>query len=343
MVNDSSSWFKKTLPRLLLATIWLVGMLSGCISRFAATRISVVDEETGNPVSGASVNCSYACINFDPWSGPKANTYWYRKTGDDNMLWIFGHGNAPSVNAWIDTPPDGYYRGHAADKSFWAISFFCPIPIWLPPVQNLRVGVLKKLNPIPMYSGSVVAPYYFDYPKAIERRSNWTETVAYDCVAGDWCAPYGQGRINDLVFTYRFDYSGNGTNQWGNPVTYYRLERKLTFSNPDDGFQPVSRDNNIVGRPTDLVAPTEGYLPEHTSYYGETLDHGWRVSDDTHVQFYFRIRTTRDANGKLIGGHYGRISGRYSGYLGLKMEYILNPTPLDTNLEFNGTALKPGR
>jgi len=323
--------------------ICLAGIISGCISRFAVTRISVIDEETGKPVSGASVNCSYSCINFDIMSGPKANTSWYRKTGSDNVLWILGHGNAPSVYARVNTPPENFYRGHGGQASFWKISYLLPLPIWLPPVRNLRVGVLKKLNPIPMYSGSVVAPYYFDYPKAIEKRSNWTETVAYDCIAGDWCTPYGQGRTNDLVFTYRYDYFGNGTNRWGNPVTYYRLERKLTFSNPDDGFQPVLHDNNIGRRPNDLVAPTEGYLPEHISYYGESIDHGWRVSDDTHAHFYFRIRTTRDANGKLLGGHYGQISGRYSGYLGLQMGYILNPNPLDTNLEFNGKPLKSDR
>lgn len=335
--------YKKPCFWVLIAVMWLAGILSGCISRFAVTRISVIDEETGKPVSGASVNCSYSCINFDIVSGPKANTSWYRNTGNDNVLWIWGHGNAPSVNAWIDTPPKGYYRGRSAENSFWGISFFCPIPIWLPPFHNLRVGVLKQLNPIPMYSGSVVAPYYFDYPKAIEKRSNWTEKVSYDCIVGDWCAPYGQGQTNDLVFTYRYDYFGNGTNQWGNPVTYYRLERKLTFSNPDDGFQPFSRENITGGRPSDLLAPSEGYLPESTSYYGESIDHGWQVSDDTHAQFYFRIRTKRDANGNLSGGNYGEISGRYSGYLGLQMGYILNPNPLDPNLEFNGMPIQSKR
>lgn len=335
--------YKKPRFWALIAVMWLAGILSGCISRFAVTRISVIDEETGEPVSGASVNCSYSCINFDFMSGPKANTSWYRNTGTDNVLWIWGHGNAPTVNAWIDTPPKDYYRGRGAENSFWGISFFCPIPIWLPPFHNLRVGVLKQLNPIPMYSGSVVAPDYFDYPKAIEKRSNWTETIAYDCVAGDWCAPYGQGWTNDLVFTYKYDYYGSATNQWGNPVIYYRLERKLTFSNPDDGFQPISRENISRGRPNDLLAPSEGYLPESSSYYGESIDRGWQVSDDTHAQYYFRIRTKRDANGNLSSGHYGKISGRYSGYLGLQMKYILNPNPLDPNLEFNGMPIQPKR
>ena len=332
--------YKKPRFWLLMAAIWLMGILSGCISRFAVTRISVIDEETDKPVTGATVNCSYSRINFDIMSGPKANTSSYRQTGNDNVLWIWGHGNAPSVTAWIDTPPKGYYRGRGANNSFWGISYLCPIPIWLPPFHNLRVGVRKQLHPISMYSGNVVAPYFFDYPKVIEKRNSWTETIAYDCVAGDWCAPYGQGRTKDLVFTYRYDYYGNATNKWGRPVTYYRLERKLTFSTLGDGFQPIYSKTTADGRPSDLLAPSEGYLPESTSYYGESIDHGWQVSDDTHAQFYFRIRAKRDANGNLIGGHYGKLYGQYSGYLGLQMRYILNPNPLDPNLEFNGIPMQ---
>ena len=191
-----------------------------------------------------------------------------------------------------------------------------------------------------MYSGSVVAPYFFNYPKAIEKTSNWIETIAYDCVAGGWCAPYGHGRNRDLVFTYRYDYWGNGIDEWGTPVTYYRLERNLTFSNPDDGLQPASHGGNTGGCPNNIIAPVDGYMTAHTSCYGKTLDQGWQVSGDTHADFYFRIRTTRDENRNLSGGFYGRLWGRYSGHLGLQMDYILNPTPLDTNLEFNGKQLK---
>lgn len=318
----------------LIPLLWLAGMLSGCVSRFAATRISVVDEETGQAVLGANVNCRYSCINYDPWSGPKANSYWYRKTGRDNVVWIFGHGSAPSVYASVNAPPGDYYNGHGDEASFWKISFILPLPIWLPPVRTLRVGVLKKLNPIPMYAGNIAAPSQYNYPKVKSRSTNWIEVTAYDCVVGDWCAPYGRGLTNDLVFRYKYAHFGSSTNRWGQPVEYYRVERTLSFANPDDGFQFVTEDGDFTGRPRDLVAPTDGYHPEHTSFYGETPDQGWRVSNDTHVEFYFRVRTARDDKGSLTHGLYGRMSGRYSGYLGLQMNYILNPTPLDRNLEF---------
>ena len=336
MVKGENSWRINHRLWLLLAPIWLAGMLAGCISRFAVTRISVVDEETGGPVLGANVNCSYECMNFDVMSGPKANTYYYRRTGDDNVLWIFGHGNAPSVHASVNTPPGNYYCGHGDQASFWKISYLIPLPIWLPPMRTLRVGVLKKMNPIPMYTGFIASPTRFNYPKVKNGTSNWIEGIAYDCVVGDWCAPYGRGQTTDLVFRYQYDYFGSSTNQWGNPVEYYRVERKLSFTNPDDGFQIAHRDNNISGRPDDLTAPTEGYNSEHVSFYGEIPGRGWCVSDDTHVEFYFRVRMVRDANGRLSGGHYGRMSGTYSGYLGLQMDYIMNPNPLDTNLECGG-------
>lgn len=181
MLEHAGYCFRTYRLWLLLASSLLVDVSSGCISRFAATRICVVDEETGEPVRGAIVGCSYDCINYAPWSGPKANAYCYRKTGDDNVLWILGHGSAPSVHGGIDTPPDNYYPGHGDQATFWKISYFLPLPIWLPPMRTLRVGVLKKLYPIPMYTGDIVSPSRFNYPDIKMKTGNYLVSIMGEC------------------------------------------------------------------------------------------------------------------------------------------------------------------
>ena len=64
----------------------------------------------------------------------------------------------------------------------------------------------------------------------------------------------------------------------------------------------------------------------------------------------FKSRIKRDADGSIIGAHYGKF---YSGiefmrglgeYVGVGFLYYFNPTPNDRNLEFDGknNLFKPG-
>lgn len=321
--------------------LWFVGCIASCTSRFAITRVCVIDKDSGAPVAGGSVNCSYQCIS-EYFGGPKSKIHCYKKVGNDGVLWILGQGNAPTVSAWLDSAPKGYYKGNGAHKKFWTISYLCPLPICLPPIQTLRVEALRKQNPISLYEWHFNDPGFLQWEKRNWQPQNLVESFAFDCFVGDWCAPHGKGLTNDLVCTYTYVSSGSGTNRCGNPETYYRKERKLTFSNPNDGVQPIPGGENNDGRPNWLIAPVTGYIPEHTSFCENSHDRGWQVSK-TSDSFYFRVRTTCAKDGTITGGHYGKMSGRYSVYLGMSLDYILNPNLLDTNLESNGQAIKVHR
>jgi len=322
--------------QLLLIAVFAANLLSGCIPRYALARISVVDDESGEPVNGVTVKC-YFRKPSEFLSGPAANHY-KKRAGSSHVLWFFGHGSLPEVGAWVTTPPENYYQGKGDSRLFWTISLLLPLPIWLPPYRSLQVGVLKKLNPIPMYSYRVHFPSAFEYRNARKSTHSWTETIALDCFAGDWCPPYGKGTTPDLIFQYKFEYSGIVTNRHGEPVPCYSMERIMTFSNPDDGYQKAPRGYIVPNRPANLIAPTQGYLQEHRNFNINPVNYRKYPPNEYHQGYYFRIHTVRDNNGELTGGYYGRIEGSLSTSEWI-IEYILNPNPLDTNLEFNGKSM----
>lgn len=322
---------------LLIALLYFAGLSSGCISRFALTRISVVDEETGKPITNVTVNCSYHCISFDVSgkSGSPNNTCWYEKTGSDNVKWILGHGSSPEVSAWLTTAPAGYYKGDGSLVNFWPISYLLPLPIWLPPFRNIQISALKKENPVYLFQSFVKDPR-IEWRRSDKSTNNIAVEYAFDCFQGDWCPPHGQGESRDLIFSYSHEHLGQGQDRHGKAVNYYKKQRRLTFSNPGDGIVVYRKsDSNVPAkRPVDLIAPVDGYVSEHSSYFECSPTSNWSRSDESYINFYFRIRSKFNSEGVLVGGHYGKLSGRYSFYLGMDAEYFVNPTPLDTNLEY---------
>ena len=73
-------------------------------------------------------------------------------------------------------------------------------------------------------------------------------------------------------------------------------------------------------------------------------------AEDERKCYYFRVRTTRDANGKIVTAHYGKMYGPLEirpamrrwghdvskGQGGFFISYLyFNPTPNDRNVEFD--------
>lgn len=314
--------------------IYFLLCFAGCFSRFALVRIAVVDSETKSPIPNSTINCVFYSLNFDT-SGkvpPKHNSHSYKSTGSDNIKWLLGHGNDPSVSACLDRAPNGYYIGQADHTSFWKISYLCPIPIWLPPVRTLKVTAHKKQNPTTLKHGIFYDPH-LTWKKELGT-NDLCDIYAYDCLAGDWCPPHGKGQIKDFIVVYSYKFFGTGTNRFGRARTFYRKERTISFSNPYDGLMVYKNSREMGQRPSDLTAPTNGYQPSHSSYFSVTQENDWDVSDETFINFFFRIRTQCDSNGNIVSGLYGKFSGCYSFYLSHRCEYFLNPTPLDRNLEY---------
>jgi hypothetical protein len=110
----------------------------------------------------------------------------------------------------------------------------------------------------------------------------------------------------------------------------------LTFPNPDDGIQQFCEPHHggsVFRLPR--LAPEGGY---ETNFFREYRVGAGAVRNDEmqreDLNYLFRVRTKRDANGKLVSALYGKIEGRIEyGDKWFSFFYFLNPTPNDRNLE----------
>jgi len=228
---------------------------------------------------------------------------------------------------------DGKF-GYGATKSGYYKSlgdyyeFKAPIDNkWQP--WNPTVGVILKpiINPIPMYArkvGDVTAPLTIPV---------FGKPIGFDLLDADWIAPYGKGNVADLIFTFT------------EVVPYVTVQKafdiKLTvsFSGIEDGIQAIKAP---VNRGSELrlprYAPQDGYqstLVKEIKRRGEgqPLDSGTQEDQN----YFFRVRTVTDNNGKIKSALYGKIDGDilFWGNRRLRFCYYLNPIPNDRNMEFD--------
>ena len=137
-------------------------------------------------------------------------------------------------------------------------------------------------------------------------------------MAGDWVAPYGKGVNTDIVFTEEFNK---------NSVTDFYYKLTVSFPNAGDGIQefdaPALIQNATMGQ-SDLrslhEAPADGYQSQYEQNRSSNLNRN----------YYFRVRTKLDENGKVMSACYGKIYGDF-----MQFTYYLNPTPNDRNIEFD--------
>lgn len=196
--------------------------------------------------------------------------------------------------------------------------------------------VLKQIEkPVPMY----VKPVQTKLPIV-------DKIVGFDLEKGDWVSPHGEGLTSDLIFQVKGYF---------NDFRDHDLMLTLLFPNKGDGIQsfdvsptPTTRSGSMF-RSTHF-APAEGYKPQWTWESRRMRDPNDpkekdKVSVNTYDEnknYYFRVRTVLDENGKIVKALYGKIygdirfGGSDKGYLWMKdFVYYFNPTPNDRNLEYD--------
>jgi len=111
----------------------------------------------------------------------------------------------------------------------------------------------------------------------------------------------------------------------------------LEFSNDADGIQPFIVDkksgSNFI---SSHHAPLTGYQPSvmyrRVNAPGQLSITSYDKNGD--YNYYFRIRCDEDDESTcLYGKIYGRVDFSAKGFV--KFKYYLNPTPGDTNVEFD--------
>jgi hypothetical protein len=198
---------------------------------------------------------------------------------------------------------------------------------WQPWNPTLEVVLQKKGVQVPVYARRVEEIKIPAEGKA----------VGFDLTAGDWVAPYGKGTTADFVFKVERKPEPEVP---AREIPPYDVTLTMSFSNDGDGIQSVFAPvQTHSGLRLPRQAPTDGYeavlmkheykergQPEHTD-----------LRDDQN--YFFRVRTKKDAQGNIVSALYGKIYGnfRVSGreYDKLTFDYHLNPAPNSQNMEFD--------
>ena len=97
-----------------------------------------------------------------------------------------------------------------------------------------------------------------------------------------------------------------------------------------------SEKYRLVVRPTrglEGESPDAGYSARLSRWYERRGEN----NSDKGRHYCFRIRTRRDAEGRIVSALYGKVYGdfRINDLSGISFTYYLNPTPNDRNLEFD--------
>jgi len=287
--------------------------------------IKVVDE-SNIPIVGAEVGIGFQIPKSSGW-GSISN----RVKGLTDSDGLFTGSNETEPYISYSATKEGYYGTGASYDDFKKSSGILGFRKWQPWNPTLELVLKEVINPVPLYV--VRAGTYTNHIEFPEKN----KFIGYDLIERDWVVPYGKGIHKDFLFKLEGEFI---------PSPMY-VDETLTikFENPEDGIQSI------------YVEPALGSLlrlPHHapaSGYQSKLVQRS--KSDDKKVyisyerddqNFFFRIRTETDEKGNIASALYGKIHGVISSTMGsirepnkssLNFTYYLNPTPNDTNLEFD--------
>ena len=203
---------------------------------------------------------------------------------------------------------------------------------------------------------------YKDVHLSVGKGTFTTKTwVGFDFQAGEPVAPWGKGKIADILIKndggrigwaydearierYRRDDIHRLLSDFEFNTLYGRFQggTELSFGSPGAGVMrsPAFWPYAQIKMPP--LAPAEGYVG------GLRLEYDTRVYPKAQLDFtgfYFRVRTKLGPDGNVASAHYAKIQGRIaSGYGWVGFRYYYNPVADDRRLVFDPerNLLKPG-
>lgn len=332
----------------IIASAVLSGLcfLSGCASvpptHMARITVHVVDE-SGQPIANAPVRTGTVdgYRKGSEWWGYETTYREITVLTDKNGIAVMTASVEESRISYGVRDFPGYYRGggwYEFKKS--ATGWRQP---WNPKVEL----VLKKIGvQVPMYARAVGGP------TGDEKIPATGKPIGFDLMIGDWLPPYGKGATPDFVFELDNKITGTEvyTHRYANGtsvmITNNLYDNKLTirFSNEGDGIQFVAKMGGGLRLPK--FAPPDGYQPvlnkrAWLEQATNQLDRQFvKIQSDYNkdADYFFRVRTKKDADGNIVSALYGKIYGDFSCDLGhgkIGFTYYLNPEPNSRNMEFN--------
>jgi len=309
-----------------------------------------VEDDFGNPVQGVAVGIA----TFQLWiPGKDFGEDVYKNTDlltDTNGIAVVsGSSPRPDVSYGIH-PKKHFYYTSGGEYLFQSIAN----NKWQPWNPTIKLILKPIVNPVPMLARRAELQADKFKPHEIGK------PVGYDLMIGDWVSPYGNGETSDFLFQYDRTLTQTVTNRsityvtgtatWKNEAqNLYDNRLSLRFSNDGDGIQRVAASSGSELR-LPRVAPLDGYQELLTKRVSSELStntesklglsrHVKTDNDyDKDADYFFRVRTRKDAKGTITNALYGKIYGDFSENLGsgaIRFTYYLNPEPNSRNMEFN--------
>jgi hypothetical protein len=200
---------------------------------------------------------------------------------------------------------------------------------WQPWNPTVEVVLKEKRNPITLrrnmrFMRDIILPVK-------------NQPVGFDFLLDDWIAPFGKGKIADLIFTYSFHFPENSEDEYVSRLV-------IETATMDDGLVLLEK-NKWSGFPSVYEAPHEGYEPKITLITRRLNKNTLEKVELTEDQYLvFRSRTVKNLQGHVIQSNFGKIYGRliYGGSAKnkeggeIRLNYYFNPNNNDPNLESEG-------
>lgn len=303
----------------LISTIVILLVLSLCKIQAQEGRVTVhAVDENGIAVSNAQAVAQFqnALKPGEGW-GTGRPTEVRGVTDTNGFCVLTGNGTDGSVS--IGILKEGYYYGNAE------VLFTNGDRIlnhWLPWNPMVEVIIQKKGIQVPMYARRVN-----EIKIPIEGNA-----VGFDLMAGDWVAPYGKGEQSDFLFKFDSKPEPKAPPREFPP---YDVTWTVNFQNDGDGIQTAAALPH--GFRVARQAPADGYEPELVKHSYKELGQPAHVDFNNGQNYFFRVRTKKDAQGNIVSALYGKISGDFRGGIGgvFSFTYYLNPESNSRNMEFD--------
>lgn len=290
----------------------------------AKVTIKVIDENN-MPIEDVHVEVYFKL------EGNRSNTD-YGVTDDQGLF--EASGSTLQYVGGCNIEKDGYYPGgcNYSERNLTSISGIMGFRRWQPWNPTITVVLKKIKEPVALYMRNLG-----QWARLGDKENTMPDfEVGYDLVESDWVMPHGRGTHSDFIF--KIDKSH---------VTDFNYRDKLTvtFSNPGDGIQPyyTAKDNASTFK-MPYHAPLEGYDNQLVQIDENDPKKIFRNIFREDQNYFFRVRTELDEKGNVVSALYGKIEGNIMfaapneiKAAWLEFKYFLNPTPNDTNLEFDRT------
>jgi len=242
-------------------------------------------------------------------------------TDTNGICVLTGNGDDAYVGAAV--LKDGYY-GASGYRMEFTNSL---LGHWQPWNPTIEVVLQKKGVQVPMYSRQVD-----EIKVPVEDKP-----VGFDLEIGDWVAPYGKGETPDFLFKYESKPEPKVPIR---EIPPYDVTLTVSFSDDGDGIQSVfvPTRGGHSGLRLPRQAPADGYEP--VLIKREYKERGQKAYSDYRddQNYFFRVRTKKDAQGNIVSALYGKIDGDFNHAAAggkLAFTYYLNPKPNDPNMEFD--------